>query len=172
MKVTWGWLADWVDLPPTPEALAHALAMRGFPVASIEQRVSLDPAMIVGRVLEASPHPNADRLRLCVVDVGSAKLSIVCGASNVAAGQSVAVAQVGSRLPDGTKLRKTKIRGVESQGMICSERELGLSEESQGIWTIPGNPPVGAPLSSVLGSADRSLASELPRTGTVALGSA
>ena len=56
MKVTWGWLADWVDLPPTPEALAHALAMRGFPVASIEQRVSLDPAIIVGRVLEASPH--------------------------------------------------------------------------------------------------------------------
>ena len=63
MKVTWGWLGDWVDLPPTPEALAHALAMRGFPVASIERGMTLDPAIIVGRVLEVSPHPNADRLR-------------------------------------------------------------------------------------------------------------
>src|SRR3989442_7813486 len=146
MKVTWGWLADWVDLPPTPEALAHALAMRGFPVASIEQGIELDPAIIVGRVLEVSPHPNADRLRLCSVDVGSATLSIVCGAANVAAGQLVAVAQIGARLPDRTKLRKTKIRGVESEGMICSERELGLSEDAQGIWVLLGSPRVGSPV--------------------------
>src|SRR5258705_1095707 len=170
MKVTWGWLADWVDLPPTPEALAHDLAMRGFPVASIEQRVSLDPAIIVGRVLEASPHPNADRLRLCVVDVGSAKLSIVCGASNVAAGQLVAVAQIGSRLPDGTKLRKTKIRGVESEGMICSEKELGLSEESQGIWVLPGDPTVGAPLSSAFGSSDPVIDVEITANRTDCMG--
>src|SRR5438093_10428400 len=171
MKVTWGWLADWVDLPPTPEALAHALAMRGFPVASIEQRVALDPPTIVGRVLEASPHPNADRLHLCVVDVGSAKLSIVCGASNVAAGQSVAVAQIGARLPDGTKLRKTKIRGVESEGMICSERELGLSEEAQGIWVLPGTPRVGSPVHELLGSGDAILDFEITsnRTDCMAL---
>jgi phenylalanyl-tRNA synthetase beta chain len=154
MKFTWGWLADWVDLPPTPEALAHALAMRGFPVASIEQGIQLDPGIIVGRVLEASPHPNADRLRLCTVDVGSATLSIVCGAANVAAGQSVAVAQIGARLPDGTKLRKTKIRGVESEGMICSERELGLSDEAQGIWVLPGSPGIGSPVQALLGSGD------------------
>src|SRR6267143_2721732 len=122
MKVTWGWLADWVDLPATPEALAHALAMRGFPVASIEQGASLDPAIVVGRVLEVSPHPNADRLRLCSVDVGTAKLSIVCGASNVAAGMAVAVAQIGTKLPDGTKLRKSKIRGVEIGRASCRER--------------------------------------------------
>jgi len=166
MKVTWGWLADWVDLPPTPEALAHALAMRGFPVASIEQRVSLDPAIIVGRVLEASPHPNADRLRLCVVDVGSAKLSIVCGASNVAAGQSVAVAQIGARLPDGTKLRKTKIRGVESEGMICSERELGLSQEAEGIWVLPGSPPLGSPVQELLGAGEAILDVEITSNRT------
>src|SRR2546427_4580800 len=166
MKVTWGWLADWVDLPPTPEALAHALAMRGFPVASIEQGASLDPAIIVGRVLEVSPHPNADRLRLCSVDVGSAKLSIVCGASNVAAGQSVAVAQIGARLPDGTKLRKSKIRGVGSEGMICSERELGLSEEAEGIWVLPGSPRVGSPVQALLGRGDAILDVEITSNRT------
>ncbi|HEY3155944.1 MAG TPA: phenylalanine--tRNA ligase subunit beta, partial [Candidatus Eisenbacteria bacterium] len=166
MKVTWGWLADWVDLPPTPEALAHSLAMRGFPVTSIEQRVSLDPAIIVGRVLEASPHPNADRLRLCVVDVGSAKLSIVCGASNVAEGQSVAVAQIGARLPDGTRLRKTKIRGVESEGMICSQRELGLSQEAEGIWVLPDAPPLGSPVRELLGAGEAILDVEITSNRT------
>src|SRR5882672_9457193 len=166
MKVTWGWLGDWVDLPPTPEALAHALAMRGFPVASIEQGTTLDPAIIVGRVLEVSPHPDADRLRLCSVDVGTAKLSIVCGASNVAVGQSVAVAQIGSKLPDGTKLRKSKIRGVESEGMICSERELGLSKESEGIWALPGAPQVGRPVQEHLGSGDAILDVEITSNRT------
>ncbi len=166
MKFTWGWLSDWVDLPATPEDLAHALAMRGFPVASIERGVSLDPAIVVGRVLEVAPHPNADRLRLCSVDIGSAKLSIVCGASNVAAGQSVAVAQIGAKLPDGTKLRKTKIRGVESEGMICSERELGLSEESEGIWAIPGSPAIGSPVQALLGAGDTILDVEITSNRT------
>jgi phenylalanyl-tRNA synthetase beta chain len=166
MKVTWGWLADWVDLPPTPEALAEILAMRGFPVASIEQGATLDPAIVVGRVLEVSPHPNADRLRLCSVDIGVSKLSIVCGASNVAAGMAVAVAQIGSKLPDGTKLRKSKIRGVESEGMICSERELGLSAESEGIWALPGNPPVGGPVQAVLGTGDAILDVEVTANRT------
>src|SRR5262245_55476107 len=139
MRVTWGWLGDWTELPPTPEALAHALAMRGFPVVSIAYGTpaELASAIVVGLVVEVGPHPNADRLRLCSVDIGNARLSIVCGASNVAEGQSVAVAQVGAKLPDGTKLRKSKIRGVESEGMICSERELGLSRESEGIWVLP-----------------------------------
>lgn len=154
MKLTWKWLEDWVELPERPEDLTRLLAMRGLPVQSLERGASFDPGIVVGRVVETARHPDADRLSLCTVDIGSTRLSIVCGAPNVAAGQRVAVAQVGSRLPDGTKLRKTKIRGVESQGMICSERELGLSEESQGIWVLPGDPAVGAPLSSVFGSAD------------------
>ena len=154
MKVTWKWLEDWVELPGQPDELPRLLAMRGLPVQSMERGASYDPGIVVGHVLEVARHPDADRLSLCSVDIGSARLSIVCGAPNVAAGQRVAVAQVGSRLPDGTKLRKTKIRGVESEGMICSERELGRSEESQGIWVLPGEPPIGAPLSSVFGSAD------------------
>jgi len=166
MKVTWSWLADWVDLPSTPQALAHELAMRGLPVESIEQGVALDPTIVVGKVLEVAPHPNADRLRLCSVDIGSTRVSVVCGASNVAAGQFVAVAQVGSRLHDGTKLRKSKIRGVESEGMICSERELGLALESEGIWAIPGNPEIGTPVQRVLGSSDAVLDVEITANRT------
>jgi phenylalanyl-tRNA synthetase beta chain len=155
VKVTWNWLNDWVDLTGSPEELAQLLATRGLPVESIERGVTFDPAIVVGRVVERGQHPNADRLSLCSVDIGgAARLSIVCGAPNVAAGQKVAVAQIGSRLPDGTKLRKSKIRGVESEGMICSERELGLSDESQGIWVLPGDPPVGVPLASVVPGGD------------------
>jgi phenylalanyl-tRNA synthetase beta chain len=161
MKVTWSWLSDWTDLPESPEALAHLLATRGFPVQSLEGGATFDPEIVVGRVLEVQPHPNADRLRLCRVDVGGSTRSIVCGAPNVAAGQRVAVAQIGSRLPDGTKLRKAKIRGVESEGMICSERELGLSQESDGIWVLPGEPPVGARLTDVLGAGDAVLDVEI-----------
>ena len=166
MKVTWSWLNDWVDLPGTPEELAHLFAMRGLPVQSLERGGSLDPAIIVGEVVEAARHPNADRLTLCTVDVGTARLSIVCGAPNVAAGQRVAVAQIGARLPDGTKLRRTKIRGVESEGMICSERELGLSEESQGIWVLPGKPAIGTPVAGLVGSQETMLDVEITSNRT------
>ena len=154
MKTTWSWLDDWVELPGTPEELAALFAMRGLPVQSLERGVSFDPGIVIGEVLEVGRHPNADRLSLCAVTTGSARFSIVCGAPNVAAGQRVAVATIGSKLPDGTKLRKSKIRGVESEGMICSQRELGLSDESQGIWAIPGDPPIGAPLASVVPTSD------------------
>ncbi len=166
MKVTWSWLQEWTDLPESPEELAQLLAMRGLPVQSLERGLAYDPGIVVGRVVECEPHPNADRLRLCVVDVGTGTLSIVCGAANVAAGQRVAVAQVGSRLPDGTRLRKTKIRGVDSDGMICSERELGRSEESEGIWVLPGEPAVGVPLASVLPSSDTVLDVEVTSNRT------
>ncbi|HKO22085.1 MAG TPA: phenylalanine--tRNA ligase subunit beta, partial [Candidatus Eisenbacteria bacterium] len=162
MKVTWNWLADWVDLAGSPEELAQLLATRGLPVESVERGVTFDPAIVVGLVVEKGQHPNADRLSLCSVDIGGpARLSIVCGAPNVAAGQKVAVAQIGSKLPDGTKLRKSKIRGVESEGMICSERELGLSDESQGIWVLPGDPSVGVPLASMAGGSDSILDVEI-----------
>ncbi len=167
MKVTWSWLSDWVDLSGTPEELAHALAMRGFPVQSLTRGKSLDPAILVGEVLAVERHPNADRLSLCQVDIGSpARLSIVCGAPNVAAGQRVAVAQVGTVLPDGTKLRRSKIRGVESEGMICSERELGLSDESQGIWVLPGTPAIGSPVAALLGSSETILDVEVTSNRT------
>ncbi|HEU4765356.1 MAG TPA: phenylalanine--tRNA ligase subunit beta [Candidatus Eisenbacteria bacterium] len=166
MKVTWSWLGDWTGLPESPEALAHLLATRGLPVESLEKGTAYDPTIVVGHVLEVAPHPNADRLRLCKVDLGGAVRSIVCGASNVAAGQRVAVAQIGSRLPDGTKLKKAKIRGIESEGMICSEKELGLSAESEGIWVLPGSPVVGMPLTDLLGSGDAVLDVEITSNRT------
>ena len=166
MKVTWSWLSDWVELPAEPEELAGILASRGFPVQSLERGTSFDPEIVVGHVLEVSQHPNADRLRLCVVDIGSGTLSVVCGAPNVAAGQRIALAKVGSKLPDGTKLRKSKIRGVESEGMICSERELGLSDESQGIWVLPGEPRIGVPLADVVGGSDSILDVEVTSNRT------
>ncbi|HET7498966.1 MAG TPA: phenylalanine--tRNA ligase subunit beta, partial [Candidatus Eisenbacteria bacterium] len=166
MKVTWSWLGDWTGLPESPEALAHLLATRGLPVESLEKGTAYDPTIVVGHVLEVAPHPNADRLRLCKVDLGGAVRSIVCGASNVAAGQRVAVAQIGSKLPDGTKLKKAKIRGVESEGMICSEKELGLSAESEGIWVLPGSPVVGMPLTDLLGSGDAVLDVEITSNRT------
>jgi phenylalanyl-tRNA synthetase beta chain len=167
MKVTWSWLAEWTALPDHPEALAHRLAMLGFPVQSLERGTTYDPGIVVGRVLEAGSHPNADRLRLCRVEIGSGEpLQIVCGAPNVAAGQLVAVAQVGSSLPDGMKLRRAKIRGVESMGMICSQRELGLSEESDGIWVLPGEPALGTPLASILGGGETVLDIEITSNRT------
>jgi len=162
VKVTWSWLADWTALPESPEALAHQLAMLGFPVQSLEKGIVFDPGIVVGEVLEANPHPNADRLRLCRVTVGAGDpLQIVCGASNVAAGQRVAVAQVGSTLPGGMKLRRAKIRGIESMGMICSERELGLSDEAEGIWVLPGAPGIGTPLATIAGGGDAVLDIEI-----------
>jgi len=161
MKVTWSWLGDWVELPESPEKLAHQLAMLGLPVESLEKAASFDAGIVVGRVLSVEPHPNADRLRLCSVDAGNGRLSIVCGATNVAAGQHVPVALVGSRLPDGTRLRRSKIRGIESEGMICSKRELGLEAESEGIWPLPFEAPLGTPLSDALGPADAVLDVEI-----------
>jgi phenylalanyl-tRNA synthetase beta chain len=154
MKVTWNWLSDWVELPETPEALAQGLALLGLPVESLERGASFDAGIVIGRVLEANPHPNADRLRLCSVDTGDAVRSVVCGASNVAAGQHVAVALPGSKLPDGTRLRRSKIRGVESDGMICSKKELGLEAESEGIWPLPFEARPGTPLSEAMGPSD------------------
>jgi phenylalanyl-tRNA synthetase beta chain len=111
--------------------------------------------VVVGQVVTRDPHPNADRLSLCRVDTGTEELPVVCGAPNVAAGQKIAFAPVGTRLPDGTKLKKARIRGQVSQGMICSARELALGDEHDGILVLDPEAPVGAPLTQVIGAADR-----------------
>lgn len=150
MRLSWRWLGEIVDLKGVePATAAHELTMKTALVEEIEVRGELDPSIVVGKVLECSPHPNADRLRLCVVDVGDSQEQIVCGAPNVAAGQTVCVARPGARLPDGTKLRRARIRGVESAGMICSERELGLGEDHDGILVLDEGPEVGRPVREV-----------------------
>ncbi len=143
MLLSLNWLKELTPYDGPPDELAHTLTMLGLEVE--EQFKPFDPLqdLVTGLVLDCGPHPNADKLSLCQVDIGQGKpLQIICGAPNVAAGQCVAVAPVGTALPDGMKVKKTKIRQVRSEGMICSEKELQLGDDHSGILVLdPGCPP-------------------------------
>ncbi len=157
MLVPLRWLSEYVDWEMSAAELAHRLSMAGAEVERIEQTGASWDQVVVGRVAEVAPHPAADRLRLATVDYGADEpMTVVCGAPNLAAGQTIAFAQVGAELidPQSRKLRRlkrAKVRGVESRGMICSERELGLSDEHEGILVLPVDAPLGTPLADVLG---------------------
>lgn len=145
MKVTYNWLKEYVDLAWDWRELVDRLTMSGLALEGVEELGTQYQGVVIGHVLECHPHPAADHLAVCQVDLGRAVHTIVCGAPNVAAGQKVAVALPGTRLPSGLEVRKTQIRGVESAGMICAEDELGLSEDHSGIAVlspdlIPGQP--------------------------------
>jgi phenylalanyl-tRNA synthetase beta chain len=135
MRISLNWLQELVNITLSPEDLAQTLTIAGFEVEEIEDRRSWADGVVVGKVLSVEPHPNADKLRVCQVDIGQETPSnIVCGASNVRADAFVPVATLGSYLPAiNLKLKKTKLRGVPSEGMICSLSELGLTKESDGI---------------------------------------
>ncbi|MDX1650368.1 MAG: phenylalanine--tRNA ligase subunit beta, partial [Myxococcota bacterium] len=161
MRVPLGWLSEWIPLPPLEE-LVERLTLGGLEIEDVIFTGPALDAVRVGHVLERRPHPDADRLSVCRVDVGEAEaVEIVCGAPNVAADQKVAVALPGVVLPDGTKIKRAKIRGVASRGMICSERELGLGDGHEGILVLPGSAPVGAPLSEVRPAGDTVLDLEI-----------
>ncbi|MGB3300826.1 MAG: phenylalanine--tRNA ligase subunit beta [Phormidesmis sp.] len=136
MRVSVNWLKELVEFDLSPEALAEALTMAGFEVEEIEDRQSWADGVVVGRVLGRSPHPDAEKLSVCTVDIGLAQNStIVCGAANVGADMCVPVATVGSYLPKvDLKIKPRELRGVPSAGMICSLSELGLAKESEGIY--------------------------------------
>ena len=157
MDVPLKWLAQYVDWDLSVEELAHRLSMAGAEVETIKRSGGEWDQVVVGQVAAVEPHPNADRLRLATVDFGADEpLRVVCGAPNLAEGQTIAFAQVGAQLLDSQtreprKLRKGKIRGVTSLGMICSERELGLSDEHEGILELSTDAPLGTPLADVLG---------------------
>ncbi len=154
MKVSWRWLAELADLEGvTPDEAARLLPLRTADVEGVERLGALD-GVVTARVLEVEPHPNADRLRICTVDPGAdAPLRVVCGAPNVAKGQTVCFARVGTTLPNGLTLKRAKIRGVESEGMICAEDELGLGTAHDGILVLPEG-PAGRPAAEALGLAD------------------
>ncbi len=139
MRISLNWLRELVDLSMTPEALANMLTMAGFEVEDIEDRRTWADGVVVGRVLERQPHPNADKLSVCTVDIGADTPStIVCGAANVRADIYVPVATVGTYLPTiDLKIRPRKLRDVDSQGMICSLAEVGLAKDSDGIHIFP-----------------------------------
>ncbi|MDH4037374.1 MAG: phenylalanine--tRNA ligase subunit beta [Candidatus Krumholzibacteria bacterium] len=162
MIVSLSWLRKYVDIAVDARALADDLTMHGIKVERLLSSGLTERLVVVGHVLSVAPHPGADRLHVCSVDVGAASpLEIVCGAPNVAAGQRVPVALVGARLPNGVKIRKSKIRGVASQGMICSQIELGLGTESGGIIVLPAETQIGAVLADVLGASDATMELEI-----------
>jgi phenylalanyl-tRNA synthetase beta chain len=166
MRVPFSWLSEYCDPGLAVEELAESLSMRAVEVERIA-RVGVPSAdgFVIGRVLAAEQHPNADRLRVCEVDTGDAERTIVCGASNVAAGQTVPVALPGATMPGGTKLGRAKLRGVVSDGMILSEAELELGDDAAGIVVLgegdDGQPAPGTPLAEVLPIAEAVLELEL-----------
>ena len=151
MKFSENWLRTWVNPALSSDELAHVLTMAGLEVESLEAVAPAFNNVVVAEVLEVVKHPNADRLNICQVGIGEAQpLTIVCGAANVAAGVKVPCARIGAVLPGDFIIKQAKVRNVESFGMLCSEKELGLAGESQGLWLLPGDAPVGKALREYL----------------------
>src|SRR6266568_1000694 len=154
MNVTYNWLKEFVDFDATPDELAELLIMLGLEVESMEKLGEGLDDVVVALVEEKKQHPNADKLTVCRVNNGKETLDIVCGAQNFKQGDTVALAQIGSVLPGDFKIKRSKIRGEESCGMLCSEKELGLADESAGIMILPPEVPLGTPLFEALGLKD------------------
>jgi phenylalanyl-tRNA synthetase beta chain len=168
MKLPISWLKRWIDVSGSPEAIADALTTRGFYVEGVEAHGRSYPGIVVAKVLEANKHPNADKLKLCVVSAGGPQpLRIVCGAPNVTAGMTVPLATLGTVMPGGMKIQRAKIRGEESEGMLCSARELMLSEDHSGIVDLDvmlagQKLEIGTPLDRYLPEPDAILEVEVP----------
>ncbi len=154
MIVTYNWLKDYVDFNLSPDELSHRLTMAGLEVDFMEKLGEGLDSVIVARLVSVDPHPEADKLTLCQVDTGSETIPVVCGARNHKAGDLVALAQVGSVLPGDFKIKKSKIRGQVSMGMLCSETELGLAEQADGIIILAEGLELGLPVFDALGLKD------------------
>lgn len=156
MYISLNWLKDYVKIPSKirPEDIATELTNHTVEVEGLVNSAAQFNNVVVGKVLEVSKHPNADRLRLTVVDVKKKKLSIVCGAPNVAAGQLVAVAMVGAVLPNGLEIKESLIRGEKSEGMICAEDELGLGKNHEGIMVLRDSAKIGEAFAKYLKADD------------------
>ena len=155
MKFALSWLQDWVETSLSPAQLAERITLAGLEVDSIELDGEGLDGVVVAEVLSFRRHPDADRLNVCSVSAGDGEpIEVVCGAPNVTTGMKTPLAVPGTRLPNGVKLRRSKIRGVVSNGMLCSAVEIGLGSESDGILELPVDAPVGAPLADYLGAPD------------------
>jgi len=154
MKVSLNWLKKYVDVDLNKNDLAEALTMVGLEVEAFSDRYDYLNSVIIGRIVKISPHPNADKLKLCFVDVGSNTISVVCGAPNAKKDMIAPCALPGTCLPKGTIIEKSLIHGEVSEGMLCSEIELGLGANSDGIMDLDRNLSVGAPLNHALGLSD------------------
>ena len=153
MRVLWSWLKELVDLQQTPEEAAELLNIAGIEVDEIERSGPQFSGVITARLEEVSPHPNADKLSVCRVFDGTEERTVVCGATNMAAGDGVALAVHKARLPGGV-VKRGKIRGERSDGMLCSEIELEIGDDADGIMILPGDQILGVPVQQVLGLDD------------------
>lgn len=154
MYLSYNWLKDLVDIPKevTLEDLWKKLTLHTVEVEGVERQEEKLRNIVVGQINKVKPHPNADKLQLVSVDVGTKEeLNIVCGANNIEAGQKVPVALAGAVLPSEVEIKETEVRGETSQGMLCAEDELGLGEDHSGILILDNNAKVGHPLAEHLG---------------------
>lgn len=153
MKISYNWLSKYIDIPYSPEELIERLTMVGIEVESVSKINIIPDSIIVGEILERNPHPNADRLSVCKVNSGKEIRQIVCGAPNCDVGKKVPLAQIGTVFKDDKgcefKIKEAKLRGVDSFGMLCSAKELGISSESSGLLELDPSLEVGKPLKDV-----------------------
>jgi phenylalanyl-tRNA synthetase beta chain len=161
MKVSWSWLTQYVEVDLTPARVADALTMVGLEIASVIDRYAFLDTVRVGRITEVAPHPHADRLKCCQVDIGERILTVVCGAPNAAAGRLAPCALPGTEMPGGRELKAEAMRGVTSEGMLCSAFELGLGADASGLMRLDDHLSVGVPLNRALGLSDPVLEIEL-----------
>jgi phenylalanyl-tRNA synthetase beta chain len=150
MRISIQWLGEWLGSSPEPRELAARLTMAGLEIEALEAAAPPLPGVVVGEILECAKHPDADTLNVCKVSDGETVVQIVCGAPNARAGMKAPLATIGARLPGGMEIRKAKLRGVESFGMLCSARELGLSEDAAGLMELPAAAPTGAAIADAL----------------------
>jgi phenylalanyl-tRNA synthetase beta chain len=154
MRISLHWLREWVETGDDVPALAHALTMAGLEIEGVGRAGPDLPGVVVGDVQAVAKHPDAEKLSVCRVSTGAEEFQIVCGAPNVRAGMKAPLATLGARLPGGTEIKRAKLRGVESFGMLCSARELGLSEDASGLLDLPSHLRPGDALTAALGLDD------------------
>ena len=155
MILSENWLREWVNPTLDTDALAHQLTMVGLEVDAVTPVAEGLSGVVVAEIISAEPHPDADKLRVCQVNTGTETVQIICGAPNAAAGLKAPLAQPGATLPGGIKIKKAKLRGLESQGMLCSAAELTLSDDHDGLMALAADAPVGASIESYLDLDDK-----------------
>lgn len=154
MKFSEKWLRSWANPQVSHDELVARLSMVGLEVDADLPVAGAFSGVVVGEVLSTEQHPDADKLRVCQVSNGSETFQVVCGAPNVRAGLKIPFAMIGAELPDDFKIKKAKLRGVESFGMLCSAKELQISEENAGLLELPADAPVGQDVRTYLELAD------------------
>jgi phenylalanyl-tRNA synthetase beta chain len=150
MQVSLRWLKDYVDIDLTPTEVSDRLTMAGLEVDAVREVGPSFSNVVVARIIALRRHPNADKLSLCEVTTGDETLPIVCGAPNIHVGDVVPLARIGAEIPGGYTIKRSKIRGELSEGMLCSEEELGIGEDTTGVMILPPNLPLGEDLADVL----------------------